>query len=121
MRVDRGLACARQGRTATLSGAGRPRRMTARARCESSEFVPQGELHDARLCEEAGVIAELLGKLLEVGRIVPEPGRDVKAMEVRNVENFPPELQAVLPLERQNPALAQAHVPTGVALSANNI
>src|SRR6266403_1365196 len=79
------------------------------------------ELHDARLREEAGVIAELLGKLLEVGRIVPEPGRDVKAMEVRNVENFPPELQAVLPLERQNPALAQAHVPTGVALSANNI
>src|SRR5579864_2649454 len=41
-------------------------------------------------------------------------------MEIRHVENFPPELEAVA-FERHHPSLAQGHIQTGVAISTDHI
>jgi len=84
------------------------------------KFVPQGKLHDPRLRQQASVISESTGHLLQRGSTIPQAGLNVKSREVRYIENLPAELQAVA-FEWQFPALAQAHVPARETISTKNI
>src|SRR4029077_19747383 len=77
-----------------------------------SEFVPQRELHDARLRQQAGVVAERFRQLLQRGdasaSLCSQTGEGIEAMEVGHIEDFPTELQT-LAFHRHLPALVQRH------------
>src|SRR5260370_40224772 len=124
MRLSRGIACARQGRISRLSGEGRPWRMAARARCQSSEFVPQGELHDAGLREQTGVITERLRHLLQRSNagasLCSQARQDIEAVKVGYVKNFPAELQAVA-LPWHLPTLGQRHIQSAEPIPAHHL
>src|SRR5579864_8936899 len=88
------------------------------------KLEPQRKLHFARLREQSSVIAELSGELLQ--RCDTGAGRssqarfDVKPVQVRNVEHFPSELNA-LALARECPAFRESHIESGVAVAADQV
>ncbi len=79
------------------------------------EFVPKRKLHDTGLGEQISVVAELGGEV-DLGTI----RLDVEACEIGHVEDLPAELQAVS-FERHFPALAQTHIETREAVSAERV
>ena len=78
------------------------------------ELVTQSELHHSRIGEQAAVSAER--------RPLVDPtrdGRDIEALQVRDVKHFPTEEHAVRFVYL--PALAQAHVQAGIARSTHDV
>src|SRR5215469_6896086 len=78
------------------------------------ELVPQRELHDSRIRQQARVVSKARAtakpqRVREQRRLHVEPHR------VRHVEHFPPELQALRLAPRHLPTFRQAQVQTEVA------
>src|SRR6266403_38743 len=86
-----------------------------------SEFVAQGELHYARLGQQAGVGAEAAGRLGQRSEQGCSYTLGVETVEVRDVENFPSKLQIVRFPIGHFPAFREAHVPTGEAVATQDV
>src|SRR5260370_22253080 len=84
------------------------------------ELVAQRKLHDAGVGQQACIIAERGARLLQRWSTVTRSSHNVKAREVRHVEDLPAELQGMT-LPRHVPPLAQAHIQARVAISAERI
>src|SRR5437588_7297450 len=88
------------------------------------EFVAQGELHDTRIGQQAGIVPERGRQLLQrcnaCTSLSSQTRERVEAVKVRHVEYFPSELQAVA-LDGHLPALVQCHVEGGESVSPDYV
>src|SRR5271157_375470 len=84
------------------------------------EFVAQRELHDARIREQAAVVAET-PSATHTERARKEARLNIEADAVGNVENLPPELQALLFAPGHAPALGKAEIEPEEAVTPDDV
>src|SRR5208337_4940208 len=87
-----------------------------------SELVPQCELHDAWLRQQARVGSEIRRLLRQRRQQRRRSHRlSIEAREVRHVKNIPPELHAVCFPIGHLPVLIETHIPVGVTVPTQHV